>query len=45
MKTTMLVFAALIAIGLLPSSAPAAQRGGNTRDADGDGVLCVIPPL
>ncbi|MBA3746926.1 MAG: hypothetical protein H0W96_05460 [Solirubrobacterales bacterium] len=55
MKTTMLVLAALIAIALLPSSAVAAtcadyttqaeaQRAGDTRDADADGVLCVISP-
>jgi len=55
MKTTLLVLAALIAIALLPSSAVAAtcadyttqaeaQRAGDTRDADGDGLLCVISP-
>ena len=55
MKTTMLVLAALIAIALLPSSALAAtcvdyttqaeaQRAGDTRDADGDGVLCESLP-
>ena len=55
MKTTLLVLAALIAIALLPSSALAAtcadyttqaeaQRAGDTRDADGDGVLCESLP-
>jgi len=55
MKTTLLVLAALFAIALLPSSALAAtcadyttqaeaQRAGDTRDADGDGVLCESLP-
>jgi hypothetical protein len=55
MKTTMLVAAALITIALLPSPALAAtcadyttqadaQRAGDTRDADGDGVLCESLP-
>jgi len=55
MKTTLLVLAALIAIALLPSTAVAAtcadyttqaeaQRAGDTRDADGDGVLCEALP-
>ena len=55
MKTTLLVLAALSAMALLPSSAVAAtcadyttqaeaQRAGDTRDADGDGVLCESLP-
>ncbi|MEJ7784653.1 MAG: hypothetical protein WKF96_07605, partial [Solirubrobacteraceae bacterium] len=55
MKTTMLVLAALTAIALLPSPALAAtcadyttqaeaQRAGDTRDSDGDRVLCEALP-
>jgi len=55
MKTTMLVLAALIAIALLSSPAVAAtcadyttqaeaQRAGDTRDSDGDGILCESLP-
>ena len=55
MKTTVLVLAALIAIALLPSPAVAAtcadyttqaeaQRAGDTRDSDADGVLCEALP-
>jgi hypothetical protein len=54
-KTTLLTVAVLMAIALLPSSASAAtcsdystqadaQRAADTRDADGDGVYCVISP-
>ena len=55
MKTTLLAVAALIALALLPSQASAAtcsdysnqaeaQRAVDTRDADGDGIYCVISP-
>lgn len=55
MKTVLLAALALLALGLLPSSAGAAtcsdystqadaQRAADTRDADGDGVYCETLP-
>ena len=55
MKTTLLVIAVLTGVALVPSSAAAAvcadfpnqaaaQAAANTRDADGDGIYCVISP-
>lgn len=55
MRTLLLVLTALIVTLLLPGFASAAtcadytnqadaQRAADTRDADGDGVFCVISP-
>ena len=55
MKTTLLAIVVLMGLALLPSSANAAtcsdystqaeaQRAADTRDADGDGIYCVISP-
>jgi len=51
-RTTLITLAAILAALLLPASASAAtcsdysnhaaQRAADTRDADGDGIYCII---